>query len=68
MRVVAKNGISNPIFFLVDNLNETREIEPNDDHFSPALKTLETPILVNGQILPGDIDHFSFAAKKATQL
>ncbi len=63
-RVLTKEGVSNPISFYVGGLNEANEVEPNDDHFTSNLDLIQMPVCLNGQILPGDIDHFRFAAKK----
>ena len=58
------DGLSNPLFFEVGILTETTEQEPNDDHMAPELQTVPVPSFINGQIRPGDIDHFRFRANK----
>ncbi|MFC1467212.1 hypothetical protein ACFLQY_00765 [Verrucomicrobiota bacterium] len=68
LRIQTPGGVSNPIFFHVGNLNEASELEPNDDHHAVDLQEVELPVLINGQIMPGDIDHFRFEAKKGDQL
>jgi hypothetical protein len=52
----------------VATLAETREVEPNDDHMSPELQTVPVPSIINGQIRPGDIDHFLFKANKGDSI
>jgi len=64
LRVYTPAGLSNPIYFEVGSLSETLEAEPNDDHMAPKLQQVSLPAMLNGQILPGDIDHFRFKATK----
>jgi hypothetical protein len=68
LRVDTADGLSNPFFFEVGVLTETNEIEPNDDHMAPLLQTVPVPSVINGQIRPGDIDHFRFEAEKGDLL
>ena len=68
LRVETDKGLSNPIFFEIGELKEYREKEPNDDHQAPVLQTVSTPCIMNGQIMPGDIDHFRFKAKKGQNI
>lgn len=68
LRIQTDAGVSNPVFFHVGNLAETRELEPNDDHLAADLQEVTLPILINGQIMPGDIDHFRFSAQKGEEL
>jgi len=57
LRVAA--GLSNPLIFRVSDLPECVEEEPNDRGFLKG-EVLELPVVVNGQILPGDVDRFRF--------
>lgn len=67
MRVVTPAGMSNPIWFFVDQWEERRETEPNDEKPDPVVgDTL--PVVVNGQIMPGDVDRFAFKGRKGTRL
>ncbi len=68
LRVDTPGGLSNPIYFEVGSLDEIREEEPNDDHMAPDLQTVPVPSIINGQIMPGDIDHFKFQGVKGQQL
>ncbi|MBC8870029.1 MAG: peptidase [Planctomycetes bacterium] len=67
IRLVTASGLSNPLYFHVGQLPEYQESEPND-------KTADTgidgplPAIVNGQILPGDVDRFRFQARKGERL
>jgi hypothetical protein len=63
LRIYTPSGLSNPIYFQVGTLPETRDVEPNDDHMSPELPEVPVPSIINGQVFPGDIDHFRFKAK-----
>jgi hypothetical protein len=63
LRLATRNGYSEPLGFWVGDLPEVLEREPNDlTNQSQILP--ELPIVVNGQILPGDVDHFRFQAKR----
>lgn len=64
LRISTPAGLSNPLYFEVNTLQEAIEIEPNDDHMNAALQQVTLPCIVNGQILPGDIDHIRFEATK----
>ena len=67
LRLLTPNGLSNPLCFQVGSLPEWSEQEPNEprvDPKIPPLKPLALPVVVNGQILPGDIDRIRFRAKR----
>jgi hypothetical protein len=68
LRVDTSEGLSNPMFFEIGVLAETNETEPNDDHMAPHLQTVPVPSVINGQIRPGDIDHFRFEAREGDRL
>jgi len=80
LRLGTKTGLTNPMVFQVGLLPEVRELEPNNRQAYPALpnlskvlnlpkeKPLELPVLLNGQIMPGDIDRFRFRARQGQQL
>jgi len=71
LRLVGRSGLSNPMVFQIGLLPETREIERNDpDELDPLPKEnpLELPVLVNGQIMPGDVDRIRFQAKRGQRL
>lgn len=67
LRLVMPNAVSNPMMFCVSQLTEVSEA---DAKFS-GTKT-ETPItlpgIVNGRIMPGDVDKFRFKASKGQKL
>jgi hypothetical protein len=63
VRFVNKWGISNPRAFVVGDLNEVMEKEPNNDVAEAQRVELNTTI--NGTISqPTDVDYFVFAGKK----
>lgn len=67
LRLVTNAGLSKPLRFHVGQFLELFENEPNDKTadagYAPTL-----PVVFNGQILPGDVDRFSFRAKKGQHL
>ena len=62
VRVVGKNGLSNPRAFVVGTMTDVNETEPNNDVGQAQKVELETT--VNGVIsAPTDVDFVSFKAK-----
>ncbi|MFA7232046.1 MAG: hypothetical protein WC071_12310, partial [Victivallaceae bacterium] len=58
-----KRGLSNPLPFYVSELPEITE----ERLFGPTQKMktkVELPAIINGQVMPGEIDSFLFKAKK----
>jgi hypothetical protein len=80
LRLVTKTGMTNPMVFQVGLLPEVRELEPNNRQAYqippnmarirnlPREKALTLPVMLNGQIMPGDVDRFRFRAIKGQQL
>jgi hypothetical protein len=71
LRLATANGLSNPVPFLVSTLPETREQEPNDPGqftYLPEEPPVYPPAVINGQILPGDVDRLRFHAKSGQHL
>jgi hypothetical protein len=60
-------GLTNPLRFQVGRLPEIDESEPNDRTPETALAAA-TPFVLNGQIMPGDLDKFRFRAKKGEKI
>lgn len=60
-------GASNPIRFMVDRLPEVYEQEPNDNP-NKVNNVHSLPFIANGQVQPGDTDHFRFSAEKGQKL
>jgi hypothetical protein len=67
LRLVTATGLTNPLLFQVGTLPEVGEddLETTGEATAPAL---DLPIVLNGQILPGGVDHFRFRAKRGQRL
>ncbi len=61
--LVMTNMISNKLIFQVGQLMEAAEVEPNNQR-KTAMAITSLPVVVNGQIMPGDVDWFQFKAGK----
>ncbi|MFW5798083.1 MAG: hypothetical protein ACOCXX_00360 [Planctomycetota bacterium] len=67
LRLTTPGGTSNAVVFQVGRYPEVTEVEPND--VTPKAEPLtELPVVLNGQILPGDVDRFTFKATRGTKL
>lgn len=61
------HALSNQVQYMVDELPETDEIEPNDD--AKQTRRVEPPVVVNGQIeRPGDLDNVSFTGRAGQEV
>ena len=67
LRLMANAGLSNARCFEVGELPEHHEIEPNDITLADDTPYVP-PVLLNGQIMPGDVDRFRFKAVRGDQL
>ncbi|MCC6355721.1 MAG: hypothetical protein IT577_17680 [Verrucomicrobiae bacterium] len=67
MRLLTPKGLSNPLSFYVGEFPEVQEQEPNNADAGTEIQKV-LPVVVNGQILPGDVDRFSFRATKGQRL
>jgi hypothetical protein len=67
LRLLTKTGMSNPLWFYVGQYPEIREKEPNDITPDPSVY-VKLPAVINGQVMPGDVDRFAFEAKKGAKL
>lgn len=66
LRLITPLGLTNPMTFQVGGVEEYRELEPNDpgvERRLPPPTPSELPVVFNGQVLPGDVDRFSFRAE-----
>lgn len=62
-RLSAGTKQSNPFLIDLDDLPEHREVEPNDE--PSQVQPVTVPAILNGRIgRPGDLDYWSFNAKK----
>ena len=66
MRFRTTSGLSNPVRFFIGDKPEIYEHEPNEKMATNTL--LHPPFILNGQILPGDVDRFQFTAKSGQRL
>jgi hypothetical protein len=66
-RLLNAGGVSNRFRFLVGDLPEIMEVEPNNDK-ATAQKIASLPVVINGQIMDSDRDCFRFAAKTSETL
>jgi hypothetical protein len=67
IRLMSPAGASNRFRFIVGQMPEVKEIEPNSEK-NQAQKLAALPVLVNGQIMQGDLDYFRFAARAGQKL
>jgi Bacterial pre-peptidase C-terminal domain len=66
-RLVTKHGVSNPRAFVVGDLNEVMEKEPNND--LPEAQRVEINTTINGNLSnPTDVDYYVFAGKKGQRV
>ena len=75
LRLKTWQGVTNPLFFHVSQTAEYNEHEPNDKTPDAGLmknqsqsRNQKLPVVINGQIMPGDVDRFRFQASKGMQL
>jgi hypothetical protein len=67
VRLVNKYGVSNPRAFVVGDLNEVLEKEPNND--VPQAQRLDLNTTVNGTIANNvDVDYYVFAGKRGQRV
>jgi hypothetical protein len=67
LRLRTPRGLSNPVYFIVGQWPEHLEIEPNDVNPEKEIRG-PFPAVLNGQIMPGDVDRFVFEADRGQQL
>lgn len=83
LRILAAAGLTNPILFQVGQFPEICELEPNNQKAVqdmpqlvkpawninlPEVNPIELPAVLNGQILPGDVDRFRFRASRGQKI
>jgi hypothetical protein len=68
IRLLTPNGLSNPIVLQVGVLPEDMEDEPNDNPAQANAAPVKIPAVINGRILPGDVDCFAFDARAGMKL
>ena len=68
LRLETPAGLSNPLVFHVGQLPEFREAEKRSATSIEEVTDIALPSIVNGQIMPGDIDRYRFKATKGQRL
>jgi hypothetical protein len=83
LRVQTPSGLSNPMRFVVGQLPEAREAEPprefDLEHYRGGMDAVKQqqkivtppvnlPVTLNGRIMPGEVDEFTFKASKGQQV
>jgi len=79
LRLKTPSGVTNPLYFHVGDHREYREREPNDQApdtgalsgkvMDMEVSNLESlPVVLNGQVMPGDVDRFRFDLNKGMRL
>ena len=68
LRLITTNGLSNHLMFHITDLNEVLEIEPNNMIADTTGSSPELPLVLNGQVMPGDVDCFRFYAERGKDL
>jgi hypothetical protein len=66
LRLITPNGLTNPLVFCVGQLAEFTEGEGKGAAMSETSVTI--PAVMNGQIMPGDVDRYRFQAKRGQHL
>ena len=67
VRLKTAMGLSNPVAFHVGQLPEYAEKEPKNKAEDTEVLS-ELPIVINGQIMPGDVDRFRLKLSKGARL
>ncbi|HDZ21245.1 hypothetical protein LCGC14_0181980 [marine sediment metagenome] len=67
IRLITPAGTSNPALFHVGQLPEVVEPKATQKR-SPPMALPALPVLLNGQVLPGEVDRFRFKASKGQHL
>jgi len=67
LRLKTNLGLSNPIAFYVGELAEYNEKEPNSKEPDAGAPS-NLPLILNGQIMPGDVDRFRLNLSKGQKL
>jgi len=64
LRLISLNGITNPLRFEIVSLPEVTEPPQYGRQPKISVQSVDLPCLINGQILPGEVDLFEFTAEK----
>ena len=67
LRLQTPAGLTNPLRFEVGTVPEIAEHEPNGPE-APAAAPVDVPVVLNGDIMPSDVDRFPFHARRGQNL
>ncbi|MCX6967092.1 MAG: peptidase [Verrucomicrobia bacterium] len=67
MRLLTPQGLSNPLAFCIGTLPEQRKPEALGKTVETAMQVV-LPTVINGQILPGEVDHYAFQARRGARV
>jgi hypothetical protein len=67
IRIKTPGGLTNPLRFEVGDVAEVIENEPFGLK-SPVMQTPSLPAVLNGQVMPGDVDRYRFHARRGEGL
>ena len=67
LRLKTASGLSNPVVFHIGRLPEYTEKEPNNKTADTGTPSL-LPLVINGRIMPGDIDRFQLKLSRGLRL
>jgi hypothetical protein len=68
LRLVTKRGVSNTVRLHIGQFTEVVEHEPEQPAIHTEKVSQPLPFVINGQVMPGDVDRFRFAAKRGDRL
>ena len=63
LRLGTRAGLTNPLCFQVGACRKSAS-RSRKTRVTPAAPELKAPFLINGQIMPGDVDRFRFQAQR----
>ncbi|HEX2948424.1 MAG TPA: PPC domain-containing protein, partial [Armatimonadota bacterium] len=67
LRLLTSNGLSNPMIFQVSTSPEIRE-KDREDNDAVAPPPVSAPVVLNGQIMPGEVDRFALKLQGGQKL
>lgn len=70
LRLITPTGLSNPLVFQISDFHEVAETQSLSDENSTAVEPqpLRVPTIVNGQIMPGDVDRYKLQLAKGQEI
>lgn len=68
IRLRTPDGLTNPLVFQVGRDPETREPDRNAEKDASVPSPVNAPVVLNGQIMPGEVDHFRLRLRSGQRL